>query len=62
MNTQEEPRPGARAGGASLWRRLLNQLCDGSYAMNAHAYPYHYYYRSARSLQLPDRQAERDRR
>ena len=54
MSTQEELRPGARAGGASLWRRLLNQLRDGSYAMNMPAYPY-LYYRSARSLQLPYR-------
>ena len=61
MSSQEKPRPGTRAGGTSVWRRLLNQLRDGTSAMNVPAYPY-LYYRSARSLQLPDRQAERDRR
>jgi hypothetical protein len=62
MSTQENPSPRTRPAAASMWRRLLNRLLDGSYRMNMPAYPYLYYYRSARSLQVPDRRAERDQR
>jgi hypothetical protein len=61
MSIQENASPRIRGGGASPSRRLLNYLRDASSAMNMPAYPF-LYYRSARSLQLPDRQAERDRR